>query len=62
MSEERLYLCLERQNHPSWMRSKCQIPSQREHLKERGTPLRVLLRIDDVANDVECGDKLRVMW
>jgi hypothetical protein len=27
-----------------------------------GAPLRVLVRIDDVANDVECGDKLRVMW
>jgi hypothetical protein len=48
MSEERLYLCLERQTHPSWMRSKCQIPSKGENLKERGAPLRVLVRIGDM--------------
>jgi hypothetical protein len=54
MSEEKLYLCLERQTHPSWMRFKCQKPSQEEHPKERGKPVRVWVRIDDVECDVEC--------
>jgi len=62
MSEERFYLCLERQAHPSWMRSKCQIPSKGENLKEGGAPLRVWAWVGDVARELECGDKVRMRW
>ena len=48
MNEERIYLCLERQTHPSWMRFKCQIPIKGENLKEGGAPLRVLAWIGEV--------------
>ena len=49
---------MERQSDPSWMSVKCQTPDNIEDLKERGTPLRVWVRIGDVECEVECGTKL----